>query len=219
MSPAFLVTFLLLIPLPLLALPSGTNLSFEDGLTGWTSSDVSVESGFAFDGSHRLDLEDGFIEQTLTGLSPGQSHHLQLAYLSQSGFSFILSSARVLVDGQPLGELHTSQDNEYLSCNGFAFTPSAATATLRIESLETSNPGLLIDDIRIDLGGLPVPPSEDWANLSVINDARGGRQLVNGGFESALSDPATDPDNSGPAGNDHLCGFSLPGWLVTQENV
>ena len=208
---------LALFPLPLMAAPSGTNLSFENGLTGWTSSNVSVETGLSIDGTHRLDLEDGYIEQTLSGLTPGQPHWLSIAYLSQSGYPWVLSSARILLDGNVAGTFHTAQSNEYLACNGFEFTPSSTTITLRIESLESSYPGLLIDDIRLTLGNGPTPPQETWSNLTVLPG--GDRQLVNGGFESPLGNPSSDPNNSGPVDNEHLCGFSLPGWLVTQENV
>jgi hypothetical protein len=207
----------LTLPAPLLAAPAGTNLSFENGLTGWTSSNVSVEAGLSNDGSHRLDLQNGFVEQTLTGLTPGQPHSLTIAYLCQSGLSWRLSHARVLLDGAAVGEFHTAQSNEYLSCNGFEFTPSTTTVTLRIESLETTYPGLLIDDIRITLGSRPSPPQESWSNLTILSG--GARQLVNGGFESSIGTPDTDPNNSGPVGNEHLCGSSLPGWLVTRENV
>ena len=130
-----------------------------------------------------------------------------------------LADASVKIDGVQLGQLHTGQTNEYLSCNGFEFTPAATSAVLRIESLETGSAGLLIDLVRIEAGGLPMPPEESWANLQKIADARGGRALVNGGFESPIGNPSTDPDNSGPVGNEHLCGTSLPGWLVTRENV
>ncbi|MGB6221237.1 hypothetical protein [Haloferula sp.] len=203
--------------LPLTASPTGTNLGFEEGLSGWNSANVAARSGSSPEGIQHLDLQSGFIEQTLTGLTPGQPHSLSLAYLSQSGFSYILSGARLSIDGAMIGELHTSQSSEYLACNGFEFIPNSTSASLRIESLETSNPGLLIDDIRITLGGRPSPPAQSWSNLDVLPG--GDRQLVNGGFEAAIGNPSTDPNNSGPVGNEHLCGTSLPGWLVTRENV
>ena len=66
---------------------------------------------------------------------------------------------------------------------------------------------------------MPLPPGQSWANLQAVADVRGGRALVNGGFESPMGSPTGDPNNSGPVGNEHLCGSSLPGWLVTRENV
>lgn len=61
------------------------------------------------------------------------------------------------------------------------------------------------------------PPQESWSNLTVLSG--GDRQLVNGSFESSIGNHTTDPNNSGPNSNEHLCGTSLPGWLVTRENV
>ena len=90
---------------------------------------------------------------------------------------------------------------------------------LRLESLETGTAGLLVDFVRVVSGGMPSPPETAWADLAVINDSRGGRALKNGGFEQAIGDHTTDPDNSGPTGNEHLSGNSLPGWRVTRENV
>ena len=213
-----LVGFLLLSPSVLFADPAGTNPGFENGLTGWTHADVSIETTNAYEGTNCLNLQSGFIEQTVTGLTPGETHTVRLAYMSQPAIAG-LADASVKVDGLEIGQIHTGQTNEYLSCNGFEFTPTATSVVLRIDSMESGTAGLLIDLVRIEAGGLPLPPEEAWANLQPIADARGGRALVNGGFESPIGDPATDPDNSGPVGNEHLCGFSLPGWLVTRENV
>ena len=208
----------LLFPGGLFGAPAGTNPGFEDGLTGWTNANVAVETGAAFEGTHRLNLGNGFIEQTFSGLVAGQTHTVRLAYLAQAGTGD-LAEARVKIDGAVIGEIHNGQTTEYLSCNGFQFVASATTAVLRIESLESGSAGLLIDAVRIEAGGLPLPPEQSWANLHPVADARGGRALVNGGFESPIGDPATDPNNAGPVGNEHLCGNSLPGWLVTRENV
>jgi hypothetical protein len=210
--PAFLF------PASLLAAPVGTNTGFENGLTGWTYSNVAVETGGAFEGDKRLNLKNGFISQTFSGLVAGQRHSVRLAYI-WTGADYLLGHARVKIDGVTIGEIHNGQTIEYLSCNGFEFIAAAATAVLRIESLETGTNGLRIDAVRIEAGGLPLPPETAWANLQVMTDARGGRALVNGGFETAIGSPTNDPNNSGPVGNEHLCGFSLPGWLVTRENI
>lgn len=207
-----------LFPASLLAAPVGTNTGFENGLTGWTSSNVLVETKSAFEGTKRLNLKNGFVSQTFSGLVAGQRHTVRLAYMAQAGTG-TLADARVKIDGVAIGEIHNGQTNEYLSCNGFEFIPAATTAVLRVESLETGSAGLLIDAVRIEAGGLPLPPEMNWLNLKVMTDTRGGRALVNGGFESAIGSPTNDPNNSGPVGNEHLCGSSLPGWLVTRENV
>jgi uncharacterized repeat protein (TIGR03806 family) len=200
------------------ATPAGINSGFEDDLAGWTSANVSVQTGGAFEGAKCLNLQNGFIEQSVAGLIPGETHSVRLAYKSQAGVDG-LADARVKIDGVEVGTIHTAQTNEYLAADGFEFVAAAESAVLRIESLETGTTGLLVDAVRIEAGAMPVPPAESWANLPAIADARGGRALVNGGFESALSDPETDPDNSGPVGNEHVCGFSLPGWQVTRGNV
>ncbi len=207
-----------LLPDTILAAPVGTNTGFESGLTGWTSANVAVQSGSAFEGSKCLNLQTGYVQQTFSGLVVGQVHKVRLAYI-WTGQDFQIGGARVLIDGNPVGEIHNGQNNEYLSSNGFEFTPTATTAVLRVESLETTGLGLRIDAVRIEAGGLPLPPEHAWASLQVAGDARGGRKFLNGGFESAIGNPTTDPNNSGPVGNEHLAGNSLPGWRVTRENV
>lgn len=208
----------LLFPAVISAAPSGINTGFESGLTGWTHSNVAVEANFPFEGANRLNLKNGFIFQRYSGLVAGQVHKVRLAYL-WVGAPGSMGHARVKIDGVIIGEIHSGQTTEYLSANGFEFIPTAATAVLRIESLGTTAAGLRIDAVRIESGAMPAAPEHAWANLQVVADARGGRALVNGGFESAIGNPATDPNNSGPVGNEHLSGFSLPGWRVTRENV
>ena len=205
-------------PKLLVAVPVGTNTGFENGLTGWTNSNVAVEKVSAFEGSYRLNLKNGYISQTFSGLVAGQVHTVRLAYI-WVGAEGTLGDARVKIDGVVVGEIHNGQTNEYMSAGGFEFVPTATTAVLRIESLETTSAGLRLDAVRIEAGGMPLPPEQSWANLQVRADARGGRALVNGGFESPIGSPATDPNNAGPTGNEHLCGFSLPGWLVTRGNI
>jgi hypothetical protein len=205
---------------PCLAAPAGINLGFENGNTGWTFHLAGIESGPSHDGTRHADLRNGHIEQAFTGLAPGAVHTLRLACLSQAP-SGQLHHAEILVDGTVIATLHlgragSGEINEYLSANAFEFVPAAATATVRIRSLQTGSAGLLIDAVRIDAGPAPAAPAAAWSGLSAVADARGGRRLVNGSFESAIAGPATSPDNSGPAGNDHLSGFALPGWRVTR---
>lgn len=201
------------------AAPTGTNLGFESGLTGWTSSNVAIITTKVHAGTRSLALKNGFIEQTFTGLTPGQLHTVKLAYRDDTSQSWILSDARIRIDGAVIGEIHNGQSHEYLEAAGFEFTAAGSTATLRIESLDPGPEGLLVDDIRIVNGGVPPPPEHAWSGLTAVNDSRGGRRLANGSFEDPTSNPATDPDNSGPAGNPHLAGLALPGWRVTRENV
>ena len=206
------------------AAPAGTNLGFESGLTGWTSSNVAiilpnVLNNKVHAGTRSLALKNGFIQQTFTGLAPGELHTVKLAYRDDTSQGWILSDARIRIDGAVIGEIHNGQTAEYLNAGGFEFTATGGTATLRIESLDPGPEGLLVDDIRIVNGGLPPPPEYAWSSLTAINDTRGGRRLENGSFEEPTSDPAGDPDNSGPVGGPHLAGLALPGWRVTRENV
>jgi hypothetical protein len=209
------------------AAPTGTNLGFESGLTGWTSSNVAIVSTKVHAGTKSLALKNGFIQQTFTGLTPGQLHTVKLAYRDDTSQSWILSDARIRIDGTVIGEIHNGQRHDYLDAGGFEFTATGSTATLRIESLDPGPEGFLLDEIRIVNGGLPAPPEHAWSSLIAINDTRGGRRLANGSFEDAPlnpetvpdNNPATDPDNSGPTGNPHLAGLALPGWRVTRENV
>jgi hypothetical protein len=196
-----------------------TNPGFESSLSGWTNSGVAIESTTVHAGSKSLSLRGGSVQQTVTGLQAGAVHTLSLAYRDNTSQSWILSHARVLIDGQVIGEIHNGQDFEYLNAAGFEFTPASNSAVLRIESLTAGPEGLLVDSIAIATGGLAAPPQHAWASLTTINDSRGGRRFVNGSFEDATSNPASDPDNYGPEGNPHLAKNSLPGWRVTRENV
>jgi hypothetical protein len=216
-----IVAVLAVAPCP--SAPTGSNLGFESSNTGWTFHLAGIESGASHDGTHHADLRNGHIEQTFTGLTPGAVHCVRLACLSQAP-SGQLHHAEVLVDGALVGTLHlgrasSGETNEYLSANAFEFVPAAASATLRIRSLQTGSAGLLIDAVRIDSGPAPAPPAAAWSSLTAVADARGGRRLVNGSFESPIASPASSPDNSGPAGNDHLSGLALHGWRVTRGNI
>ena len=216
------VSFLLLVMFPpaaSFAVPTGTNLGFESNLTGWTSSGVTIETSKVHAGSKSLALRGGFIQQGFSGLSPGETHTLKLAYRDNTQESWVLSHARVLIDGEVIAEIHTGQSAEFLFSGGFEFTASSSDALLRIESLEPGPAGLLIDSVSIVTGSLPSPPQHAWSGLTQVSDARGGRRLANGSFEQATSDPASDPHNYGPVGNPHLAELSLPGWRVTRENV
>ena len=122
------------VPAPLLAAPIGTNTGFENGLAGWTSSNVVVETGGAFEGTKRLNLKNGFVSQTFSGLVVGLRYTVRFAYLAQAGTGN-LADARVTIGGVTIGEIHNGQTNEYLSCNGFEFISAATTAVLRVESL------------------------------------------------------------------------------------
>ena len=175
--------------------PTLLNPSFEDGLASWTSEDVSLSAN-SLDGAQALALENGFIEQTITGLTPGLVHTLFISYRGMNGLNFdgFLADGQVLVDEAVIGTMQT-RSTGYVQFNGFEFIPSTTTASLRIESLEPVQ-GLIIDDLRLQIGTLPDPPR----NTS----------LQNGSFE----------DVTGLIGaNPHISGFDLPGWLVTQENV
>lgn len=208
---------------PCPAAPAGINLGFENGNTGWSFVNAGIESGPSHAGTHHADLRNGHIEQTFTGLVPGAPHTVRLAYLSQAP-SGQLHHAEIRIDGSVIATLHfgkagSGETNEYVSADAYEFIPTAATATLRLRSLQSGSAGLLVDSVRIEAGPAPAPPAAPWSGLTAVADPRGGRRLVNGSFESPLVVPSASPDNSGPAGNDHLSGLALPGWRVTRANV
>ncbi|RYD24430.1 MAG: hypothetical protein EOP88_00040 [Verrucomicrobiaceae bacterium] len=172
-----------------------TNASFEQNLDGWTYSNVAVVTTPVHAGVRALDLKNGFITQAVGGLVPGNTYTLYLAYRSQAGVTGLLGDAVVSINGNTIGEIHNATE-EYILKNGFQFVAPAATVSLRIQSQETGNAGLLIDALRLENGPLPAPPRST--------------SLVNGSFE----------DQTGLSGdNPHPTGFELPGWLVTRENV
>jgi len=63
------------LPMAISAAPVGVNTGFENGLTGWMHNNVAVESIEAFEGSKRLNLQNGYISQTFSGLVAGQVHN------------------------------------------------------------------------------------------------------------------------------------------------
>jgi hypothetical protein len=213
-----LLTGSLLLPAGVVsAVPTGTNLGFENNLTGWTWSGVAIETSKVYAGSKSLALRGGFIQQAFTGLGAGERYRVTLAYRDNTPEEWILSHARVRIDGEVIGEIHNGQDDDYLDAGGFEFIAGASTATLRIESLDPGPGGLLLDSIAMVAGGLPAAPEHAWSSLTAVSDSLGGRRLANGSFEMAPE--ASDPHNYGPAGNPHLAGYSLPHWLVTRESV
>ncbi|MGD9419991.1 MAG: ThuA domain-containing protein [Verrucomicrobiota bacterium JB025] len=148
----------------------GLNPGFENGLENWAHSGVALHSATPFEGANCVDLQAGHIQQTISGLTPGAIHSVRLAYLAQPDTG-TLTDARILIDGQPVGEIHNAQTNEYLAANGFEFTPASTTATLRVESLESGTAGLLIDNLRIEDGAMPPAPEENWNNI-IYDDFR-----------------------------------------------
>jgi uncharacterized repeat protein (TIGR03806 family) len=172
-----------------------SNGSFEQNLDGWSYSNVAIVTANTYSGSKALDLKSGFISQTITGLVPGDTYTLYLAYRSQAGVTGLLGDATVSINSTPIGEIHNASE-DYLFKNGFQFVAPAAAVILRVQSQESGTTGLLIDALRIEHVPLPLPPSSS--------------SLQNGSFE----------DQTGLSGvNPHTSGFELPGWLVTRENV
>ncbi|MEM9776288.1 MAG: hypothetical protein AAF902_17050 [Chloroflexota bacterium] len=222
--------------------PIVNNGSFENdsvgnnrtNITGWSVTSGSVDvlsgssaaNGSAADGSRFLDLANGTLEQTISGFTPNQTYVLRIDYQGNTSDG-ALKDAQVLVDGQALSQglfggdppgIHSKEENDWIVCNGFEFTPATSTVTLKIDSSENGLNGLFIDNIRILSGSILQPPEHDYNALTV--DADGWRPLVNGSFESPISTYTSDPENTGPDDNNpHLCGYSIPGWRITRENT
>ncbi|MDB4327486.1 DUF642 domain-containing protein, partial [bacterium] len=173
-------------------------------ITGWTvlTGDVEVIAS-GYNGGYALDLNGttpGSIIQTLTDLTPNVEYMLDIVWadqLERDQSLQTLATADIFIDGQYIGSMRTTSDAFYIDCNAFPFIPTASSAELEIRSTTPSNVGLRIDNVDIRQG-IPVAPPTSSLNFT------------NGGFETPL-----DPLNIDP----HICGFDLPGWLVTQENV
>ena len=155
----------------------------------------------AADGALSLDLngtQPGAIEQPVSGLNSGTRYTLYASWADQQerGNTPALAVAEISLDGQVLGTLRTTSNAPgFIDCNGFEFdAPSDGEVVLRITSLTAGAHGIVIDDLRLEEGTLPLPPAST--------------SIVNGSFEEPLG--VADP---------HACGFGVPGWLVTQENV
>lgn len=172
-----------------------TNGGFEQNLDSWTYSNVAVVTTPVYAGTRAVDLKSGFIAQAVSGLVPGDTYTLYLAYRSQVGVTGLLGDATVSLNGTTIGEIHNATE-EYIHKNGFQFVAPAATVSLRIQSQEIGNAGLLLDALRLEHAPLPAPPR------STV--------LVNGSFENQTGLSGDNP---------HTSGFELPGWLVTRENV
>ena len=173
-------------------------------ITGWTvlTGDVEVIAS-GYNGGYALDLNGttpGSITQTLSDLTPGVEYMLDIVWadqLERDQSLQTLATADIFIDGQYIASMRTTSDAFYIDCNAFPFIPTASSADLEIRSTTPSNVGLRIDNVDIRQG-VPVAPPTSSLNFT------------NGGFETPLAPPNIDP---------HICGFDLPGWLVTQENV
>ncbi len=179
--------------------------SVVTSLTDWTvtSGDVALLPASFYippDGEQSLDLngtQTGSIEQSVGGLKPNTLHALFVSYADQSrrGRTPELVTADILVNGTKVGDIRTTANAPaFITCNGFNFVSSASgVAAISIQSTVSGQYGVVIDDIRISEGGVPLPPESP--------------AVVNGSFETRVS------------GDAHLCGDQLPGWRITQENV
>ncbi|MEM9775810.1 MAG: hypothetical protein AAF902_14625 [Chloroflexota bacterium] len=235
--------------------PSISNGSFENDLTGngktslsgWsvTSGSVDVIAGSAItdtlddvvgasDGTKALDLANGTIQQTVLGFTPNQPYVLRIDYRGNTADDSI-KDAKVIINGQELSQglfggdepgIHSKEENDWVVCNGFEFTPSSSSVTLVIDSEESGSNGLFIDNIRFVDGGITQPPAHNFNELT--DDGDDWRLLENGSFEDTVA-PLSNPENTGPPDQDnpsnqdvrnpHLCGDAIPGWRVTRENT
>lgn len=196
------------------------NASFEAGasttgrtvvstLSGWeiTQGNVELITDQVFnaaDGRFSLDLngdQPGAIRQTLNGLKPNHDYTLQLAYADQKqrGNKPVNVTAEVWANGTRVTTLrNTSNAPDYIDGIGVPLrSDSDGTLVLELRSTMPGPDGLVIDYLRLNLGGLPsLPESPAIANAS---------------FESST------PANFGS--NPHLFGHQLPGWLILRENI
>ncbi|MEM7299017.1 MAG: DUF642 domain-containing protein, partial [Bacteroidota bacterium] len=237
-----------------LAAPTVANGSFEDpisSLNNWNVVEGSVDvltqnenkAGVmigASDGTKFIDLANATISQEVSGFTPGQSYVLRIDYWGYHTNNEAIKDAKVIIDGIEMRQglfngaasagytasIHSKEENDWIVCNEFEFTPSATSVFLQIESLESGSNGLLIDNIRIEEGSVTMPEEHQFDSL--VLDWDGWRQLVNWSFDEDVA-PLSDPENTGPPAsgnpnlqdvpNPHLCGDSIPGWRVTRENV
>ncbi|NNF66833.1 MAG: DUF642 domain-containing protein [Gammaproteobacteria bacterium] len=172
-------------------------------ISSWTVNSGNVEIvAQGYTGTYALDLngtQPGSIQQNVTDVLAATEYTLYIVWADQSARSTppTLATAEILIDGTKIADMRTTADAPfYVDCNGFTFTTTDTDFLLEIRSTTPGSHGLLIDHIELQPGPMAEPPVSN--------------QLVNGGFEQPLSPPDRDP---------HVCGFDLPGWLVTQENV
>ncbi|MEM8862872.1 MAG: hypothetical protein AAGD96_31565, partial [Chloroflexota bacterium] len=225
--------------------PTITNGSFESesvgnnhtSLTGWTFTNGSVDVLSSqenklnidigpSDGDRFINLANASIEQQVSGFIPDQPYVLRIDYWGYHGFDGPLWDAQILVDGVPLSQglfggdhpgIHNKEEHDWIVCNGFQFTPSSSSVKIEIQSEETGQNGLLIDNIRIEEGEITQPSKHAFDTLIVDSD--GWSRLENWSFEESVAS-LSSPENTGPnSTNPHLCGDSIPGWRVTRENT
>ena len=105
--PITILAVMTLAAAPCAAAPTGINLGFENGNTGWTFHLAGIETGPSHDGTHHADLRNGHIEQTFTGLTPGERHTLRLVEHKMDVVReladriIVLHQGKLVADGDP----------------------------------------------------------------------------------------------------------------------
>ncbi|MEZ4706747.1 MAG: choice-of-anchor D domain-containing protein [Caldilineaceae bacterium] len=142
--------------------PDGAN---QTNIPGWTvvSGNVDVWNGyFNPDGSYsELDLDGtpgpGTIEQTITGLSAGQSYFFEFSYATNSNTTeqadvFVLDSGGGTILSQTITSTGDANHKGWQSFRQTFTAPADGTATLRFQSLNVNglpSHGIFIDDVRV----------------------------------------------------------------------
>jgi len=179
-------------------------------LKGWKITKGNVELitqnvFVAANGNQVLDLngdQPGSIQQIIKGLKKNTYYTLKFEYADQKKRNRkngpILASGILIINDKKVATLRNlSKAPDYIGGIGFAFQSSPnGKATIEFISTTPGNKGLVIDNLSIEEGLPQTPPKNKY--------------LVNGSFEMKV-----DSD----AGNPHLFGNQLPGWLIMRENI
>ena len=171
--------------------------SDTNAIPGWTITAGSVELDKtpwpASDGLQSMDLSGdvaGSLEQTLNGFVPGADYELLFDY-GLHGTATTSRSADVLIGGNVADTITASTEMlvpNYQTAKVPFVAPQSGEQTFGFSSLSPNSRGVVIDDVRVSLIGLPDAgplPNPGSSHCSSGQD----NLLVNGSFEET-SNPA-----------------------------
>ena len=165
-------------------------------IPGWTITSGEVELDRtpwpAFDGAQSMDLSGGFagsLEQTVSGFTAGASYELRFEYGLHANATSS-RSANVLIGGNIVDAITAGTGMlvpNYQTARVAFVAPQSGQQTFGFSSLSSDSMGVVIDNIRVSLTGLPAPAPPP----SGISHCAAGQDnlLVNGSFEET-SNPA-----------------------------
>ena len=167
-----------------------SNFSNPSAIPGWTITAGEVELDRtpwpASDGSQSMDLSGqvaGSIEQTLSGFVAGASYDLLVDY-GLHGTASTARTANVLIGGSVANTITAGTNMRvpnYQTARITFIAPQSGQQTFGFSSLSSDGSGVVIDNVRITLTGMPEQGPPQPAQNVALNKGATQSSTSNGG--------------------------------------